>query len=143
MKANPSARRAGGAEGHGASAGREQGDRQLRPLPPPTTSQVDWALGCEIVARRDLLSCWSGGDQVKYKQSGDGIPVGDPNARAHCQRGVIVKYAYASCRETLQTSDVISVAVRSGLGRSSSRQFACIYEPGLECYSYQDLHASG
>jgi lipopolysaccharide transport system permease protein len=90
--------------------------RELPPLPPPVRLSgglLTWIR--EIVVRRDLLFMLVWREiKVKYKQSVMGFLWAILMPALIVSAGVIVKYAYASLAgKSLQTNDVISVAVRS------------------------------
>ena len=100
----------------GLAPGKTPSERQPAPLPTPTRlsgGPGTW-LG-EIVARRDLLAMLVWREvKVKYKQSVMGFLWAILMPALIVSAGVIVKYAFASLSgKPLQTSDVISVAVRS------------------------------
>ena len=100
----------------GVAAAQTATGPQLAPLPAPnwlSGGLGNW-LG-EIVARRDLLVMLVWREiKVKYKQSVMGFLWAILMPALIVSAGVIVKYAYASLSaKPLQTSDVISVAVRS------------------------------
>jgi ABC-type polysaccharide/polyol phosphate export permease len=91
-------------------------ERQLPPLPAPT--RLSGGLGiwlAEIVARRDLVVMLVWREiKVKYKQSVMGFLWAILMPALIVSAGVIVKYAFASLSgKPLQTTDIISVAVRS------------------------------
>lgn len=118
MKANTNAdgSAAGLGVGMGVAATETTTARQLAPLPAPT--RLSDGLGAwlrEIVARRDLMVMLVWREiKVKYKQSVMGFLWAILMPALIVSAGVIVKYAYASLSaKPLQTSDVISVAVRS------------------------------
>ena len=116
MKANTSAAVPVVRRGMGLAAAESRADRQLTPLPAPT--RLSGGLGAwlaEIVARRDLVVMLVWREiKVKYKQSVMGFLWAILMPALIVSAGVIVKYAFASMSgKPLQTSDVISVAVRS------------------------------
>jgi lipopolysaccharide transport system permease protein len=91
-------------------------ERPLTPLPPPTRLSGGlrtWL--AEIVARRDLVTMLVWREiKVKYKQSVMGFLWAILMPALIVSAGVIVKYAFASLSgKPLQTTDIISVAVRS------------------------------
>ena len=100
----------------GVAAAQTTTEPQLAPLPAPT--RLSGGLGSwlgEIVARRDLMIMLVWREiKVKYKQSVMGFLWAILMPALIVSAGVIVKYAYASLSgKPLQTSDVISVAVRA------------------------------
>jgi lipopolysaccharide transport system permease protein len=115
MKANTSAAGSVARLSIGLSTPETGIERQLEPVP---VSRILGGLGAwlgEIVARRDLVTMLVWREiKVKYKQSVMGFLWAIFMPALIVSAGVIVKYAYASLAgKPLQTSDVISVAVRS------------------------------
>jgi ABC-type polysaccharide/polyol phosphate export permease len=115
MKANTSTAGSAVRLSIGLAAGETGTERQLAALPVSRLSGGLRAWLGEIVARRDLVVMLVWREiKVKYKQSVMGFLWAILMPALIVSAGVIVKYAYASLSgKPLQTSDVISVAVRS------------------------------